>query len=179
MSDTTHDIPRQDIFNKSIIKIGNFVSIFYFIAVIITVLEVFMRYVFNTPTIWVHELTVILVGSSMIYGGSYCMANDGHIRVTIIRDSLPLAARKIVDLITAFLTFLFTLSLTYAGWIMVEKAYFTPSGGFRLETSGSAWNSPMPAIIKIVLMIVVCLMCIQAFGQLINKIMNLFRKGEN
>ncbi len=178
MSNIIQDSQRQNIFNKAIITIGNYISIFYFVAVIITVFEVFMRYIFNAPTLWVHELTVILVGSSMIYGGSYCMASDGHIRVTIIRDALPLAFRKTVDFVTALLTFIFTVSLTYAGWITVKKAYFTPSGIFRLETSGSAWNSPMPAIIKTVLMIVVCLMCIQAFGQLTNKFINIFRKGE-
>ncbi len=175
MSNISQD--NINIFNRSIIKIGNGISVFYFFAVMITVFEVAMRYIFNAPTIWVHETTVLLVGISMLYGGSYCMANNGHISVSFIRDAMPEKLRNINDVIVAFLTFIFTVSLIYAAWIMTKKAFFTPSGVFRLERSGSAWNSPMPAFIKLVLLIVVVLRCIQAFMQLI-KFIKLLLTGE-
>ncbi len=162
-------------FDRTVINIGNVVAFLYIIAVFITVFEVFMRYVLDRPTIWVLETTILLVGTAMLYGGCYCMANDGHIRVTLIRDIMPPTIRRINDIIVAFFTFLFTSSLCYAGYIMAQKAFFTPSGIFRLEGSGSAWNSPMPAILKAVLLFCVILMTIQAFVQFISTLI----KGDN
>lgn len=180
MSETLQDqnTTNPNIFDKTILKLGKYIAFLYFFAVIITVFEVFMRYVFGSPTVWVYETSVLFVGVAMLYGGTYCMADDGHIKVTFIRDAMPIAWQKINDFIVNLLTFLFTISLIYAGWIMVKKALWTPSGVFRLERSGSAWNSPMPAIIKIVLLIVVVLMAIQAFMQLIDAIKRLLNKGE-
>ncbi len=155
-------------FDRAVINIGNIVAFLYIITVFVTVYEVFMRYVLGAPTIWGLETTILLVGSAMLYGGCYCMANDGHIRVTIIRDIMPPALRRINDIIVAFLTFLFTSSLCYAGYIMASKAFFTPDGVFRMEGSGSAWNSPMPALIKAVLLFCVILMTIQALMQFIS-----------
>ncbi|MFV0431116.1 MAG: TRAP transporter small permease subunit [Alphaproteobacteria bacterium] len=178
MSDAPQNNPNTAPFNQCIIKIGHWVALLYFFAVIITVFEVLMRYVFHAPTVWVYETSVLFIGLSMLYGGCYCMATGGHISVSFIRDAMPKKLRNINDIIVATFTFLFTLSLIYAAWIMTQKALFTPSGIFRLERSGSAWNSPMPSVIKVALLIVVILMCIQAFMQLILAIRRPFIKGE-
>jgi TRAP-type C4-dicarboxylate transport system permease small subunit len=65
---------------------------------------------------------------------------------------------------------LFCSGLTWAGYIMTEKALFDPTGLFRLQRSGSAFNSPAPAVVKTVLFIVVILMTIQSIQQLRVKI---------
>jgi hypothetical protein len=44
---------------------------------------------------------------------------------------------------------------------MVKRAAFTPDGRFRLETSGSAWNPPFPAILKIFMLVVMVALTIQ------------------
>ncbi len=167
---------HKNILDRAVIKLGNIIATFYIIAVFITVYEVFMRYALGAPTQWVLEISILLIGSAMLYGGCYCMANDGHIRVTIIRDILPKSIQKFNDLIVAFLTFIFTLSLCYAGYFMTEKAFFKPSGDFRLERSGSAFNSPMPALIKAFLLFCVILMAVQTFIQLISAINKLIKK---
>lgn len=122
MSETKPHIEKMNFFDRTIIRIGNLISILYFLGVIITVYEVFLRYVLDRPTIWAHETTLFFVGIAMLYGGSYCMTNDGHIKVTFIRDAMPKTLQKINDFIIGSLTFLFTLSLIYAGWNMVKKA---------------------------------------------------------
>ncbi len=179
MSEVKHDTGQVNLLDRMIIHIGNGISIFYFIGVVITVYEVFLRYIFNQPTIWVHETTLFLVGLAMLYGGSYCMANDGHIKVSFIRDAMPKMWQKINDFIVALLTFAFTTSLIYAGWIMTKKALWAPSGIVRLERSGTAWNPPAPAILKTFLLIVVVLIAIQAFIQLLKVTKKLAVKGES
>ncbi len=153
-----------------IVKLGNVVGWLYFVAVIISVFEVIMRYGFNRPTAWAHETTLMLVGIGMLWGGSYCMAEDRHIRVTVIRDAMGRKTRRIVDVIVGVLNVLFCAGLAWAGFVMSQKALFDPTGAFRAQRSGSAFNSPAPAVVKTVLFIVVVLMTLQAVQQLWAKI---------
>lgn len=156
-----------------IVKIGNVVGWLYFVAVAISILEVVLRYGFNRPTSWAHETTLMLVGIGMLWGGSYCMAEDRHIRVTVIRDAMPQKMRHIVDVVVGVLNVAFCSGLAWAGYIMAEKALFDPTGAFRLQRSGSAFNSASPAVVKTILFIVVILMTIQALQQLWGKIQTL------
>lgn len=176
MDGKTADVPRtisgqpmsrMDIW---IVRVGNVVGWLYFVAVAISVFEVIMRYGFNRPTSWAHETTLMLVGIGMLWGGSYCMAEDRHIRVTVIRDAMSRSVRRIVDVIVGVLNLLFCGGLAWAGYVMTQKALFDPTGMFRLQRSGSAFNSPAPAVVKTVLFIVVILMTIQAIQQLWAKI---------
>ena len=160
-----------------IVKIGNVIGWLYFAAVIISVLEVVLRYGFNRPTSWAHETTLMLVGIGMLWGGSYCMAEDRHIRVTVVRDAMPFRMRCIVDLIVGILNLLFCAGLAWAGYVMAQKALFDPTGAFRLQRSGSAFNSPSPAIVKSVLFLVVILMTTQALQQLWRRIKALTLKN--
>ncbi len=153
-----------------IVRIGNVIGWLYFVAVVISVFEVIMRYGFNRPTSWAHETTLMLVGIGMLWGGAYCMAEDRHIRVTVVRDAMAPKVRLIIDVIVGVLTLLFCLGLAWAGYIMTQKAIFDPTGAFRLQRSGSAFNSPAPALVKTILFIVVVLMTLQAVLQLWRRI---------
>jgi len=176
MQEQIPDIPRTingqplSFLDIWIVRIGNVVGWLYFVAVIISVLEVIMRYGFNRPTSWAHETTLMLVGIGMLWGGAYCMAEDRHIRVTVIRDAMAPKVQRIVDVIVGMLNLLFCAGLSWAGYIMTHKALFDPTGVFRLQRSGSAFNSAAPAVVKTVLFVVVVLMTLQAIQQLWNKI---------
>jgi TRAP-type C4-dicarboxylate transport system permease small subunit len=148
------------------------------VAVVISVFEVIMRYGFDRPTSWAHETTLMLVGIGMLWGGAYCMAEDRHIRVTVVRDAMNRKVRRIVDVFVGVLTLLFCLGLAWAGYIMSQKALFDPTGAFRLQRSGSAFNSPAPAVVKTVLFIVVVLMTLQAVQQLWRRIALLWQPNE-
>ncbi len=174
--DSKPDIPRTlsgepmsrlDIW---IVKLGNVIGWLYFVAVVISVFEVIMRYGFNRPTAWAHEMTLMLVGIGMLWGGSYCMAEDRHIRVTVIRDAMGKKVGRVVDVIVGVMNLMFCGGLAWAGYVMTQKALFDPTGAFRAQRSGSAFNSPAPAVVKTVLFVVVLLMTLQAIQQLWTKI---------
>ena len=129
-----------------------------------------MRYFMNAPTVWVHETTIAIVGMSMAYGGLYCNACQGHISVTLVRDMLPPRARWILDIINSFLIFLFSLGGGYAMYYLASRAVLRPNGDFYLQTSGSAWNSPLPAFTKVFILLVFALLSLQSLLHLIQKI---------
>lgn len=131
------------------------------VAAAILLTEVFLRYVFNAPTIWAHGTTTFLSGIAFIYGGLCCAARNSHIRVVLIYDALPPRARRLMDVLISLVSYAAALFFTYAAWLMVKKATFAPGGVFRLERSGSAWNPPTPAAVKIFLLVVLVLMATQ------------------
>lgn len=157
-------------FDRIVVSIGNVIACGYFITVFITLYEVVMRYIFDAPTSWVYETSIMLVGSAMLYGGAYCMSNNGHIRVTVITDQMPLTVQRIIRTFDALLTLCFMLSLCYAAWFMLYNAVITPDDKIRLERTGSAFNSIMPAEIKFTLFLIVCLMLVQSILQFIQSI---------
>lgn len=164
---------KPNILDRWVVRIGNIIAGFYLIAVFITIFEVVMRYVFHAPTQWVFEVSIMLVGSAMLYGGAYCMSNNGHIRVTVVTDALPESVQKSIQVVIAFLTLIFMLSLCYAAFFMVNKAFYAPDGAWRPERSGSAFNSFLPAEIKAVLLFVVILMALQSTLQFFQSIARL------
>ena len=131
------------------------------VAAAILLTEVFLRYVFNAPTFWAHETTTFLCGIAFLYGGLYCTARNSHIRVVLIYDSLSPYWRRMMNVVISVVSFIACLFFIYAATIMAEKALYTPQGDFRLERSGSAWNPPSPASLKVLLLIILVLMAVQ------------------
>ncbi|GGH43727.1 TRAP transporter small permease subunit [Frigidibacter albus] len=131
------------------------------IAALVLLLEVFLRYIFNSPTRWAHETTTFLCGIAFIFGGLYCASRNSHIRVVLIYDSLSPYWRRVMDVLISIVSCIASLAFTYAAVLMVRNATFAPSGAFRLERSGSAWNPPTPALVKTFLLVVMILLALQ------------------
>ncbi len=131
------------------------------VSMLILIQEVFLRYVLNAPTLWAHETTIFLCATAFVYGGLYCAARDSHIRVVIIYDYVKGPVRRMLDIVISIICALASAIFAWAAWMMVERAIFAPDGAFRLETSGSAWNPPTPALLKVFLFAVLLVMAVQ------------------
>lgn len=131
------------------------------LAAAILLLEVFLRYFFNRPTVWAHETTVFLCGAAFVFGGLYCTCRNSHIRVVLLYDHFPPGLRRAADVVISLISAVAAAFFAYAAWHMVGRAVFTPSGEIRLETTGSAWSPPTPALIKIFVLVVMVLLVVQ------------------
>lgn len=130
-------------------------------AAAILMSEVVLRYVFGAPTIWAHETAVMLCALAFLFGGLLCVSQDRHIRVTILHDLLPARLRRGLDAAVAIGSAAAACIFAWASWLVVERAVWTPGGEIRLERSGSAWNPPIPAMLKIFLCVILVLMTAQ------------------
>ncbi|WP_148227515.1 TRAP transporter small permease subunit [Fulvimarina pelagi] len=154
------DIP-QDALSAVLTPIGWFFAILFLFVTAFTLYEVVMRYAFNAPTFWVHETTTAMTALCFAFGGAYCLGTDRHIRVVLIYEAVSPAYRRILDICISVVGMAACALMAWAAYSLAQKAFFTPSGGFRIETSGSAWNPPTPAIVKAFLFITLCLMTVQ------------------
>jgi len=72
----------------------------------VVIYEVFMRYVFNAPTVWGFEVTAFLYGMHYMFGLSYTDVMDGHVKVDIFSSRMPPKAQAILGIVTTCIFFL-------------------------------------------------------------------------
>ena len=141
-----------------------------FVAFAISVFEVIARYVFDSPTFWAHEATTFLIAAIFLIGGPIVLARDKHIRVRMFYDTVSPAGRRWLDIFNSVVAMIFFAGLGYAGSIMAWKATHTPTGDIHFEGTGTAWNPPTPALLKILILFCVALMFIQSALHLVKAI---------
>ncbi len=155
------DKPVQTRLDKFIAWLGGKLSLIFLFIVVISFYEVFMRYAFNAPTIWVHESAAFLGGSLFVFGGSYALATDKHVRVVLLYDNVRPKTRAYLNIFHHIMGAIFSLMMTWAGYLMVKDSWFAPWGELRLQTSATAWNPPFPAYLKAIIFITMITLTIQ------------------
>ncbi len=141
-------------------RLGQALSWLFLIAAVLTCYEVFMDAALRSPTIWVHDTTVMLVATCFLFGGAYAMQQDRHIRITFVYDAMGPRARWVCDVISLVLTLLYLLAL---GWFAGAQAFDSIR---RVEMSGRAWDFPMPMVIRTALFLGTALLALQTVANL-------------
>ncbi len=85
--------------------------------------EVIMRYVFNSPTFWVGELSIFLCMAIGFLGIAYALKNDSHFAITIVVDRLSRKGRRRMRLLTNMVGLAYSLVFVVKGWEMVRFSY--------------------------------------------------------
>lgn len=115
-------------------KTGLFISFWTVNAVCFYFFEVVMRYIFNTPTIWVHEASYLLLGMQYLLAGGFALLHGSHVRVDVVYNYLPMRGRVGMDIFTSMFFFMFALVLVLTSWTYFINAY--SMGETTVETWG-------------------------------------------
>lgn len=148
-----------DPITRGISRVAMFMTAF---VVAIMFYEVVMRYVFESPTLWVNEMSLWVAGGIYLFAGLYVMQQRGHISIYIIYDLAPLWLRRVFDVLSTTFTCLFAAAVVYGGF---GEAW---AKLMRWETFGTAFDPPIPATMKPLILIIVVLTALQAVMNLIN-----------
>lgn len=171
-TDRDEDIASNSL-DRGIVWLGSKLSILFAVVAVISTYEIIMRYVFDDPTFWVHETATFIGASLFIFGGLYAFATDKHVRVVLIYDSVSERTQCWMRILHHLLGLGFSGMMLYAGWTMAHKAVLTPWGALRLETSGSAWNPPFPAYLKVFILVAFAVLTLQLVLHLIRDLRQL------
>ena len=102
---------------------GIFVAFWTVNAVVAYFYEVIMRYIFNQPTIWVHESCFLLFGMQYLLAGAYTLLTGGHVRVDVLYIKLPPRGRVGMDIFTSVFFFIFAIALFGTSWGFFMSSY--------------------------------------------------------
>jgi TRAP-type C4-dicarboxylate transport system permease small subunit len=146
---------------EGVSRLGLPFALLFVASMLCLLFEIVMRYLFQSPTLWVHETTVFMCATTFIFGGLYCTSLNRHIRIVIIYEAVGPRVRRALDVFIYSVCALASAAFAYAAWRMARNALFTPSGTLRLETSGTAWNPPIPAALKLFLLLALVAITLQ------------------
>ena len=132
-----------------------------FIVVIIFI-EVTLRYAFASPTLWVNETSLWVAGGVYLIAGSYALQQRNHIRIFLFYDMAPLGLRRLFDVISTVCFCLFAFGIIWGGFNEALTRLL------NWERFGTAFNPPIPATIKPLILITMVIMALQAISNLIN-----------
>jgi TRAP-type mannitol/chloroaromatic compound transport system permease small subunit len=116
---------------------GKAVSFLIVFLVFVILYEIFVRYLFNSPTIWAHEIAQMIYGAYVILLGAYVLQRGGHVNVDILYHRFRPRTRAIIDLFTWLLFFYFCGLLLWKGGEMAWDSFKV------LETEPTAFAPPV------------------------------------
>lgn len=144
------------------LAIGRITMVLIALIVLVMLYEVVLRYVFEKPTLWANELSLWMAGFVFLFSGLYAMQQRSHIRIFLLYDVMPRPLQKACDIISTALICLFAFAIVWGGYNEARDKLL------RWETFGTAFDPPIPATLKPLVLIIICLVALQAVSNLIN-----------
>ena len=137
--------------------IGRVTMIMILSMTLVMLYEVFLRYVVEAPTLWANELTLWLAGFVFLCSGLYAMQQRCHIRIFLLYDMVPRWVQRLFDITGAFLIVVFAFFMVFGSYTQVFVNKF-----YKWEMFGTAFDPPIPATIQPMILIIICLIAVQA-----------------
>ncbi|PLW78579.1 TRAP transporter small permease subunit [Cohaesibacter celericrescens] len=135
--------------------IGKSCGAFYLAAIILSVYEVFTRYVLNAPTVWTTEAIIAMCGTAWMLSAAAVTQQNRHITVTVMELIVGAKMWNAMRKIALLLSLLAVSGLMWANWKPSMQAIA------HMERSGSAFNPPVPSYLKVMLMVALVLYALQ------------------
>ena len=99
-------------------NVNDAVVVVLFLAMTITVIiQVFFRFVIQSPLRWTEELARYLV----LMASAIAMRNRSHLQVDVLTSALPQKPKRILTAIVDLLTIVFLCIMTYFGFKVVQS----------------------------------------------------------
>lgn len=147
---------------RAIHWIGRQAGWLYVIICLLTISETVIRTVFDAPTIWTLEMSLILAGTAYLLNGASFPQATGHIRIDLVYRRLHGWRRRFADAVCVL------VACAYLAVIVKWGAEQALSSWSFSERSGSAWNSPLPIVHKTMIPLAGFLMLVALLCQVVS-----------
>ena len=152
------------------VRTGEFVAYWAVISVFVYYYEVIARYVFNSPTNWVHESMFLMFGMQYMLAGAYAYHEDQHVRVDIFYAKFSPRGKAIADIITSIFFFIFIGTMLVTGYRFAADAIGLGEVSFT-EWAVQYWP------VKLMIPVGAALLLLQGISKLIKDVMVVARAG--
>lgn len=150
-----------ELMDRISVFIGHGCSVLFFACIVVSALEVVMRYGFDRPTVWSTELAMTLCASAWVLAVGYVTVRHRHISITMIETLVSDRTWRVMRLIQMLIAAGAVFVLTLALWHPMLKVLN------RTEHSGTALNSLQPTYLKILLVVGCVLYLLQLAANII------------
>jgi TRAP-type mannitol/chloroaromatic compound transport system permease small subunit len=162
--------PVTDAIDRMSSLAGQYVAWWALIAVFVYYYEVAARFLFNSPTIWVHESTFLMFGMQYMMSGAFAYREDQHVRVDVVYAKFSPRGKAVADIITSVFFFIFVGTMFWTG------ARFAMDSIQVGEHSFTEWGIQYWPV-KLAIPIGATLLLLQGVSKLVKDIMIVTRKA--
>ncbi len=144
---------------------GRTVSWLSLLLVLVMFLIVMLRYVFDSGSIALQEVTTYLHATVFLAGMAYTLQQDAHVRVDIFYTRFSKQTKAWVNLFGAlFLLLPFMLFVSWISWVYIADSWSV------FEGSREAGGLPGVFLLKSLILVMTSLLSLQAFTQIARNI---------
>lgn len=156
--------PALDTLDRISIVTGRMTSWLTLVMVIVTVIVVVMRYVFDAGAVWLQESVVWMHAVVFMVGAAYTLQQDEHVRVDIFYRGMSRRRRAWIDLLGTLLFLLpLCVFLGYKSWDFVVISW--QLGESSREPGGMPY--PFVPLLKTALLLMPALLAVQGLSLLV------------
>jgi len=148
---------------KLSVFLGKACGMFYIAAIALSVYEVFMRYALGTPTSWTSETIMALVATAWLFCVGAVTQQRRHITVTTMELLVGEVVWGRMKRIAILISMLGVAGLMIMLWGPMVKILQAP------QTTGSAFDPPVPTFIKTAFFFAGCLYFLQLVANLLDR----------
>ena len=112
-------------------------GLFILVIGLIVTYEVIARYLFNSPTVWVLEISTLLCVGSVFLAGGYTLKEKNHVNVDILTNRFSRPNQILIELMGLILSTVYSFVLTWKGAELTLIAFI------RGEVSPTVLNIPV------------------------------------
>ncbi len=99
------------------------VAFFLFVITILTVINVFFRYVLNSHIDWAMELNIIIFGWLIFFGASWAIRIGAHIGMESFVNLFSDKIKRIFAIIAVLVCLVYSIIIVVGSYTYVEKIY--------------------------------------------------------
>ncbi|MEQ9675331.1 MAG: TRAP transporter small permease subunit [Roseovarius indicus] len=136
-----------EVMDRFSVFIGHACSTLFFTCIAVSALEVVLRYGFDSPTVWSTELAMTLCATVWVLSVGYVTQRNRHISITMMELLVSPRVWHYFRLVQMLIAFGAILVLGMALWGPAIKVLG------RTEHSGTAFNSPQPTYLKVLIVV--------------------------
>ena len=103
--------------------LASILGLLVLVLMFIIVIEVFGRFLFNTPLKGGVEISTIVMTWILFLPLAYALVRGAHVRVTLVVMHLPSRLHLIVEILVSMVTLGFLGLVTYAGWLQFWDSF--------------------------------------------------------
>lgn len=166
-------IPVVDRLNGLVRAIGHVAAWINVVVIAVILAQVVLRYGFNHGLVALEELIWQFYAVGIMFGLSYAMTNDTHIRVDLVHMHLSANTRHVIEILgILFLLLPFIIVIFHHSLAWVWQAYEIGESSSSPTGLGNRW------IVKSVVPLSFFLLFVAALARLLQSILLLLHKGE-
>ncbi|MBG9567095.1 TRAP transporter small permease [Brevibacillus agri] len=135
--------------------IFNIIALILGFTALLTLYQVFARYILKSPLVWSEELVRYLMIWIVFLGAALALRKGLLISVEIVQQIVPKTARKIMEIITVIVNVILLIILTKYGFGIMENLANQTTGAMDIPVAWTYAAIPVGSIIALLNSVVV------------------------